>query len=62
MVNRGFDDSMPGRRVFGDTTANLTILNVGVEDKGEYACFVNGSRVATGTASLTTQGEYHWDN
>ena len=60
MVERGFDDSMPGRRVFGESTATLTILNVGVEDEGEYACFVSvsGTRVGTRTASLTTQGEY----
>ena len=59
MVERGFDDSVPGRRVFGETTATLTILNVGVEDEGEYACFVSvsGTRVGTRTASLITQGE-----
>ena len=59
MVERGFDDTVPGR-VFGETTATLTILNVGVEDEGEYTCFVNvsGTRVGTRTASLTTQGEY----
>ena len=58
-VERGFDDSMSGRRVFGETTATLTILNVGVEDEGEYACFVsvNDTRVGTRTANLTTQGE-----
>ena len=59
MVERGFDDSVSGR-VFGESTATLTILNVGVEDEGEYACFVSvsGTRVGTRTASLTTQGEY----
>ena len=59
MVERGFDDTVPGR-VFGESTATLTILNVGVEDEGEYACFVSvsGTRVGTRTASLTTQSEY----
>ena len=59
MVERGFSTDVPGR-VFGETTANLTILNVGVEDEGEYACFVNvnGTRIGTRTANLTTQGEY----
>ena len=59
MVERGFSIDVPGR-VFGENTATLMILNVGEEDEGEYACFVNvsGSRVGTRTASLTTQGEY----
>ena len=59
MVERGFDDAVPGR-VFGESTATLTILNVGVEDEGEYTCFVNvnDTHVGTRTASLTTQGEY----
>ena len=62
MAERGFDDSMPDvpGRVFGETTATLTIYNVGVEDEGEYTCFVSVSdtRVGTRTASLTTRGEY----
>ena len=64
MVERGFDDSTPDRRVFGETTATLTILNVGGEDEGEYTCFVSvsGTRVGTRTASLTTRGEYQCGN
>ena len=63
LVERGFDDVIPNR-VLGETTATLTILNVGVLDEGEYTCFVNvsGTLVGTRTASLTTQGEYQWDN
>ena len=59
MVERGFSTIIPGR-VFGETTATLTIRNVGVDDEGEYACFVNvgGTHVGTRTASLTTQSEY----
>ena len=59
MVERGFDHTVPGR-VFGESTATLTILNVSVEDEGEYACFVSvsGTRVGTRTANLTTQSEY----
>ena len=64
MAERGFDDSMPDvpGRVFGETTATLTIRNVGVEDEGEYTCFVSvsGTRVGTRTANLTTQGEYQY--
>ena len=58
MVERGFSTIIPGR-VFGETTATLTIRNVGVDDEGEYACFVNvnDTRVGTRTANLTTQGE-----
>ena len=59
MVDRGFDKVFPGR-VFGETTATLKILDVSVEDEGEYACFTNG--VATRLFCLTTQGEYQWDN
>ena len=59
MVERNFSTVVPGR-VFGESTATLTILNVGEEDEGEYACFVSvsGTRVGTRTASLTTRGEY----
>ena len=59
MAERGFSTIIPGR-VFGETTATLTIRTVGVDDEGEYACFVNvsGTRVGTRTASLTTRGEY----
>ena len=58
-VEKGFSTIIPGR-VFGETTANLTILNVGVEDEGEYACFVSvsGTHIGTRTANLTTQGKY----
>ena len=37
LVERGFEDV---DRVSGETTAALTILNVGVYDEGEYTCFV----------------------
>ena len=63
LVERPFDDVIPNR-VSGETTSALTILNVGVLDEGEYTCFVrvSGTLVGTRTASLTTQGEYQWDN
>ena len=61
LLERGFEDV---DRVLGQTTATLTILNVGVDDEGEYTCFVSvsGTLVGTRTANLTTQGEYQWDN
>ena len=61
LVERPFEDV---GRVSGKTTATLTILNVGVDDEGEYTCFVSvsGTVVGTRTASLTTQGEYQWDD
>ena len=61
LLERGFEDV---DRVLGQTTATLTILNVGVDDEGEYTCFVNvsGTLVGTRTASLTTQGEYQWND
>ena len=48
-----------GDRVSGDNTAVLTIVNVGVEDAGSYACnvTVEGSVVDTAIAVLTTVGE-----
>ena len=63
MKERNFSTVVPGR-VLGESTATLTILNVGKEDVGEYACFVSvsGTRVGTRTANLTTRGEYQWDN
>ena len=61
LVERGFEDV---DRVSGETTATLTILNVGVDDEGEYTCFVSVSDtvVGTRTASLTTQREYQWND
>ena len=63
LVERPFDDVIPNR-VSGETTSALTILNVGVLDEGEYTCFVrvSGTLVGTRTASLTTQGEYQWND
>ena len=63
LVERGFDDVIPNR-VSGETTPTLTILNVGLDDEGEYTCFVSvsGTLVGTRTANLATQGEYQWDN
>ena len=63
LVERNFSSVFPSR-VLGEATATLTILNVGVRDQGEYTCFVSvsGTLVGTRTASLTTQGEYQWDN
>ena len=61
MVERGFVDV---DCVSGENTSSLTIYNVGVMDEGEYTCFVSvsGSLVGTRTASLTTQGEYQWND
>ena len=61
LVERPFEDV---DRVSGVTTPTLTILNVGVDDEGEYTCFVSVSDtlVGTRTANLTIQGEYQWDN
>ena len=59
LVDADFDDFFPGR-VSGETTPTLTIIDVDVDDEGEYTCFVsvNGTLVGTRTANLTTQGEY----
>ena len=61
LVERPFEDV---DRVSEVTTSTLTIFNVGVLDQGEYTCFVSvsGTPVGTRTASLTTQGEYQWND
>ena len=63
LVERPFNTVFTSR-VFGEATPTLTILNVGVEDQGEYTCFVSVSDtlVGTRTACLTTRGEYQWDD
>ena len=63
LVERPFNTVFPSR-VFGEATPTLTILSVGMEDQGEYTCFVSVSDtlVGTRTASLTTWGEYQWDD
>ena len=58
LVENDFDDLFHSR-VSGEISPTLTIINVGVDDEGEYTCFVsvNGTLVGTRTASLTTRGE-----